>query len=240
MFFIAAAREIVGSVLKSNCRTMLVGAGSPGIVGTLAYYLLTNRGYRIDLITGNGQIGYTPNQGVSSTQRVTGIKSAKMLTDTITTHGVFVGGKNSKCLSVLGAGQIDKYGNINSSRTSDGRFLVGTGGSNDAANANEVILVLKQSKERFVETLAYVTARGDRVKKVISTMGVFEKASENAELCLAACFPDPREVSAESMVEKVKNSCGWPLRSAEEVRPLPEPAKDELHLLRSLITGHIT
>jgi 3-oxoacid CoA-transferase subunit A len=177
---------------------------------------------------------------MSSTQTVTGIKSAKMLTDTITTHGVFVGGKTSRCLSVLGAGQIDKYGNINSSRTWDGSFLVGTGGSNDAANAREAILVLKQSKERFVETLAYITAKGHKVSKVISTMGVFKKASGSAELCLAACFPDQKELSMENRVEKVKNHCGWPLRTAEDVRLMSEPAPDELQLLRSLLNNHVT
>ena len=163
-----------------------------------------------------------------------------MLTDTITTHGVFVGGKNSTCLSVLGAGQIDRYGNINSSRTWDGSFLVGTGGSNDAANASEVILALKQSKERFVETLAYITASGHKVSKVISTMGVFEKAAESTELCLVACFPDPKEESMGLRVESVKNHCGWPLRTVEEVRLLPEPAEDELELLRSILSRHVT
>ncbi len=234
MLLIAAAREIVDSVLRSNYRTMLVGAGSWSISARLAYHELIRRGYEIELITGNGQIGYTPQPGESGTQSIAGIYSSQMLTDTITTHGVFVGGKNNKCLSVLGAGQVDKYGNINSSRTSGGDFLVGTGGANDAANANEVIVILNQSKKRFVDTLPYVTARGDRVSRVISTMGVFSKAPGKVELCLMACFPDQRGALLEERIREVENNCGWALKSAEEVYQLPEPTQDELHLLRSL------
>ena len=131
--------------------------------------------------------------------------------------------------------KVDKYGNINSSRTSDGDFLVGTGGANDAANANEVILILNQSRERFVETLPYVTAKGDQVSTVISTMGVFKKEPCKAELLLIACFPDPKGASLEKLIKEVEDNCGWPLKSADEVQQLPEPTKDELNLLRSLL-----
>ena len=157
-----------------------------------------------------------------------------MLTDTITTHGVFVGGQNSQCLSILGAGQVDKYANINSSRTSDGDFLVGTGGANDAANANEVILVLHQSKKRFVETLPYITARGDKVTKVISTMGVFHKDPGKAELFLIGCLPDPEVASLEEKIKEVESRCAWPLKSDEIICYLPEPTNDELQMLRLL------
>lgn len=236
MVIIAAAREIIASVLKSKHKTMLVGAGSWSVSARLAYHELMCKGYNIELITGNGQIGYIPYPGESSMQTVSGIYSSKMLTDTITTHGVFVGGKNSECLSVLGAGQVDKYGNINSSRTSDGDFLVGTGGANDAANANEVILILHQSRERFVETLPYITARGDRVSKVISTMGIFSKAPGRAELSLIACLPDSRGPSLEEAIKEVKNKCAWSLKTAETVHYLPEPTINELSFLHSLFS----
>ncbi|MBN2061369.1 MAG: hypothetical protein JW882_13230 [Deltaproteobacteria bacterium] len=237
MLLIAASREIVDSVIKSNHKTMLVGAGSRGIAATVAYYELIKMGYEIDLITGNGQIGYLPQPGESSAQTVAALKSSKMLTDTITTHGVFVGGKNSRCLSVLGAGQVDRHGNINSSRTSDGEFLVGTGGANDAVNAREVILILNQSKKRFVETLPYVTARGDRVSKVISTMGVFIKKPGKSELILKACFPEQKTRSLEEMIKKIENNCGWALEKDDDLTMIPEPGREELNLLRFLFSS---
>ena len=234
MVMIAAAKEIVNSVMRSNHRTMLVGAGSWSISARFAYYELIRKGYEIELITGNGQIGYIPQPGESSTQSIAGTRSSKMLTDTITTHGVFVGGYQSKCLSVLGAGQIDKYGNINSSRTSSGEFLVGTGGANDAANADEVIVILNQSRERFVEALPYITAKGDRVSSVISTMGVFKKTFGKDELILVACFPDPKRATLSGTVKEVIKNCGWSLKKAEKVQQLSAPAGDELAVLRSM------
>ncbi|KPK21236.1 MAG: hypothetical protein AMK69_22215 [Nitrospira bacterium SG8_3] len=234
MVVVAAAREIVHSVVKSNHKTMLVGAGTWSRSARLAYHRLIGKGYDIELITGNGQIGYIPQAGESSTQSVSGIKSANMLTDTITTHGVFVGGKNSQCLSILGAGQIDRYGNINSSRTYDGDFLVGTGGANDAANANEVILILNQSRKRFIETLPYITASGDKVTKVISTMGVYRKDPGKAELFLMGCLPDPEGTSLEEKIKEIESRCAWPLKSDQAIGYLPEPTKDELQLLRSI------
>ncbi len=234
MVLIAAAREIVESVLRANHKTMLVGAGSWSISARFAYRELTIKGHDIELITGNGQIGYIPQPGESSPQSIAGMHSSRMLTDTITTHGVFVGGYKSKCLSVLGAGQVDKYGNINSSRTSGGDFLVGTGGANDAANADEVIIILNQSKERFVEVLPYITAKGDRVSTVVSTMGVFKKAPGKTELELTACFPDPKGVSLEEVSKEIENNCGWVLKKAEKLRRLTGPTTDELAILRSI------
>lgn len=234
MLLIAAAREIVQSVIESGHKTMLVGAGSRGIAATVAFYILRRMGYEIELITGNGQIGYVPQPGESSTQTVVALKSSKMLTDTITTHGVFVGGKNSRCLSVLGAGQVDRYGNINSSRTSEGEFLVGTGGANDSVNAREVILILNQSSKRFVETLPYITARGDRVSKVISTMGIFQKGPGRSELILKACFQEKTRISLEEMVKRIEDNCGWTIIKDKDVKLIPEPAQEELGLLRQL------
>ena len=235
MMLIVAAREITRSVLKFKHRLVLTGAGSGAVAVSLAYYQLRAKGYELELITGNGQIGYQPQAAPLGAQSVAGVYSSKMLTDTVTTHGVFVGGKNSKCLSVLGAGQIDKHGNVNSTTTSEGQFLVGSGGANDAANAHEVIVILNQSQDRFRETLPYVTCLGDRVTTVVSTMGVFTKPTGNGELHLAACFPDPKLSSLEDEIRQVQDHCGWPLKLADKVEEVSKPAPDELKLLRWLM-----
>jgi acyl CoA:acetate/3-ketoacid CoA transferase alpha subunit/acyl CoA:acetate/3-ketoacid CoA transferase beta subunit len=235
MVLIAAAREITKSILKSGHRVVLVGAGSRGIAVLLAYYQLRAKGYEVELITGNGQIGYEPQPGPLGAQSVGGVYSSKMLTDTVTLHGVFVGGKNSKCLSVLGAGQIDKCGNSNSTTTAERQFLVGSGGANDAANAREVIVVLNQTRDRFPETLSYVTYPGDRVTTVVSTMGVFTKPTGKGELQLAACLPAPKLPSLEDRIKRVQDNCGWPLKLADKVEDLDKPTPDELKLLRWLV-----
>ena len=235
MMLIVAAREITRSVLKAKHRNILMGAGSRAVAVLLAYYQLRAKGYELELITGNGQIGYEPQPAELATQSVAGVYSSKMLTDTITTHGVFVGGRSNKCLSVLGAGQIDKNGNLNSTTTAKGEFLVGSGGANDAANAREVLVILNQSPGRFPETLPYITCPGDRVTTVVSTMGVFSKAIGKAELRLAACFPDSKLPSLEDRIKRVQDNCGWRLKLADKVEEVAKPTPDELKFLRWLV-----
>ena len=235
LLIIVAAREIMQSIIESGLRIILLGAGSRAISGVMAYFQLRAQGYEIEPITGNGQFGYEPQAGEIAAQSISSICSSKMLTDTITTHGVLVGGKNSKCLSVLGAGQIDKNGNINSTLTSDGQFLVGSGGANDSVNAREVIVILNQTQDRFQDSLKYVTGSGDRIRKVISTMGVFKKPSGSNELHLAACFPDPNLSGIDDEIKRIQDNCGWTLKLCEDIHEVQNPTLDEIKLLRRFI-----
>jgi acyl CoA:acetate/3-ketoacid CoA transferase alpha subunit/acyl CoA:acetate/3-ketoacid CoA transferase beta subunit len=235
LLIIVAAREIAQSIIESGHKIILLGAGSRAISGVMAYFQLRAQGYELEPITGNGQFGYEPQAGEIVSQSIFSICSSKMLTDTITTHGVLVGGKNSKCISVLGAGQIDKYGNINSTLTSDGQFLVGSGGANDSVNAREVIIIINQTQDRFQDSLFYITGSGDRVKKVISTMGVFKKPSGSKELHLAACFPDPNLSGIEDEIKQVQENCGWPVKLSNDIHDVQKPTSDEIKLLRRFL-----
>lgn len=237
MMLIAVAREIRNSVKKSGHTMILAGAGTGATAAFLAYYQLKAGGSEIELVTGNGQIAYTPIPGKSILMTEAGVRSSKILSDTVMTQGVFVGGKNNKCLSILGAGQIDKNGDINSTKTSQGKFLVGSGGANDALNAREVILVLNQSKDRFVEKLSYVTGPGSNVTTVVSTMGIFRKKGPSAELELAACFPTLKAGSLAGKIEEVKSQCGWALTARPDVEEVPAPTEEELELLRWLLSS---
>jgi acyl CoA:acetate/3-ketoacid CoA transferase alpha subunit/acyl CoA:acetate/3-ketoacid CoA transferase beta subunit len=232
MMLIALAREILSSVEKNEHKMVLAGAGAAATAAFLAYYQLKPDGF--ELGTGNGQIGYTPVPGEPILASEAGVRRSKMLTDTVMMQGVFVGGENNKCLSILGAGQMDKYGNINSTKTSRGKFLVGSGGANDALNARETILCLDQSKDRFVDTLAYVTGRGSSVTAVVSTMGIFRKENPQDELHLVACFPNPHAQSLEDRVKEIRNHCGWDLKTAPTIEDVSEPSLEELQLLRWL------
>jgi acyl CoA:acetate/3-ketoacid CoA transferase alpha subunit/acyl CoA:acetate/3-ketoacid CoA transferase beta subunit len=234
MMLIALSREILSSVDNHGHKLILAGAGAAATAAFLAYYRLKPAGF--ELGTGNGQIGYTPVPGESILASEAGVRSAKMLTDTIMMQGVIVGGGNNKCLSILGAGQIDKYGNINSTKTSKGKFLVGSGGVNDALNAREAIVCLDQSKDRFAGNLAYVTGLGKAVTTVVSTMGIFRKLHPQDELQLVACFPDPHARSVEEQVKEIRNHCGWELNTAAVVEEVPKPSPEELQLLRWIRT----
>ena len=235
MMAISASREIIKSVTAAGHKTMLAGAGAGLLASWLAYFQLRAQGYDISLIQGNGKIGYLPQPGESALRSGSVLPSAKMLSDAITTHGVFVGGRHNRCISLLGAGEIDKYGNINSTLTSDGLFLSGSGGGNDAANASEVMIVLQQSNRRFVDRLAFVTCPGDRVAKVVSSMGVFRKPPGVKELYLCSCFPDADQTPLDRRIAIIKENCGWDVRTTDTVADVPRPSMEELQLLRSLL-----
>lgn len=230
---IIAAREIVRSVMENQHRTLLVGAGAMALAARLAYFQLLDQKYRIELITGNGQIGYTPDPKGASLQTIDVVATSRMLTDTITTHGVLVGGGNHQCLSVLGAGQVDRFGNINSSRTSDGDFLVGTGGANDTANANEVILIVPHKADRLMESLPYITAPGDKVSKLITGKAIFTKPAGHGELVLTSCLPADETQSITELIDEIENACGWKITPVPDIDCQPPPTKAELTLLRS-------
>ncbi|MBN2321789.1 MAG: hypothetical protein JXR49_22110 [Acidobacteria bacterium] len=234
MMLIALAREIMSSVEKHGHKAVLAGAGLAATAAFLAYFRLRGTGF--ELATGNGQIGYTPVAGESILASEANVRTSKMLTDTTVMQGIIVGGENNKCLGILGAGQMDRFGNINSTTTSEGKFLVGSGGVNDALNAREAILCLKQSKDRFVDKLAYVTGRGGAVTTVVSTMGIFRKQNPQDELHLVACFPDLQLRSLEERVEEIRNHCGWDLKTAPVVEEIAGPSPEELQLLRRLST----
>jgi acyl CoA:acetate/3-ketoacid CoA transferase beta subunit len=97
------------------------------------------------------------------------------------------------------------------------------------------MVILNQSKERFPETLSYITCPGDRVTTVVSTMGIFTKPAGKGELCLTACLPDPAMASLEDAIKQVRDNCGWPLKTAERVEEVSRPTPDELKLLRWLV-----
>lgn len=230
------AREIAEAVRERGHRVVLAGAGVGATAAFLAYFWLRARGHEVQLLTGNGQLGYTPVPGESilGTQAV--VRSATMLTDTVLAQGVLVGGGYGGCLAVLGAGQVDRSGAINSSRGVDGRFLVGSGGANDALNASEVIVVLNQSRDRFVERLAYRTGPGDRVRTVVSSLAVFRKDADGG-LRLTDLLPRSDGRDDASALAAVREGCGWPIPPETAVGALAPPTADELAWLRWLRGG---
>jgi acyl CoA:acetate/3-ketoacid CoA transferase alpha subunit/acyl CoA:acetate/3-ketoacid CoA transferase beta subunit len=232
MMIVAASREIINTINQNNLRVVMVGVGAPGKAVLMAYHQLQKKGYDFKLITGNGRCDYEPLKGELATQGNAAIHTSKMLTDTVVTQGVFVAGGNSGCLSVLGTGQIDRFGNANSTMTVKREFLIGSGGANDAMNAQAVIIMLNQSKDRFPETLAYVTSSGKQVLKVITNMGVFAKSIGQDELSLLACFPDVNRLTLKEKIKRVQDNCGWTLKLAEKIEVLPLPLEGEIELLR--------
>ena len=233
MMVIVGARIIKDKVAKNKYNVILSGIGSPGLAAWLAFYQLKEEGYDVDLVIGSGLYGYAPRPGDPQLTSLASLRTCKMITDILHTYGVFVSGEGSRCLSVLGAGQIDKFGNMNSTILPDGSYLVGSGGANDAATADEVVVLAEQSKTRYMDRVTYITCPGSRVTALVSDQGIFQKVRDG-EFILTGYFPNPQLGSKEEIIKTVKDGCGWGLKVSSDVSMVERPELRELALLRVL------
>ena len=154
----------------------------------------------------------------------------------------------------LGAAQIDKFGNINTT-VIGGDYgspkvrLPGAGGAPEiAASCREVIVVVRQHHRSFVERVDFVTSvgygsgRGDRErlgltgagpKKIITDLGVLEPDPETLEFTLTGLYPG---VSASAAKERT----GWDLSIAADPEIIAAPTPAELDALRSFKHGAVS
>jgi glutaconate CoA-transferase, subunit B len=132
----------------------------------------------------------------------------------------------------LGAAQIDRHGNLNSTVIGDYdsptvRLPGGGGAPEIATSCQDVFVMLRQSPRTFVERLDFTTSVGDRVRVVITDLGILEPV--DGELTLVATHPG---VSADD----ARAATGWDLRVADDLRETRAPTEEELDALRSLRT----
>jgi len=132
----------------------------------------------------------------------------------------------------LGAAQIDRHGNLNSTVIGDYdrpkvRLPGGGGAPEIALDVGDVFVMLRQSKRTFVEELDFMTSLGERVRVVVTDLGVLEP--REGELQLTQVHPG---VGSEEAVE----ATAWPLRVADDLRETEPPTDEELDALRSLRT----
>ena len=150
-------------------------------------------------------------------------------------------------LGFLGAAQIDRFANINTTVIGDYRKpstrLPGAGGAPEiAASCKEVLITLRQNARAFVETLDFVTSAGhldggDGREKlrlpgkgptaVITDLGIMTPDPVTRELTLTSIHPGVD-------VERVKKATGWPLKISPSLKTTESPTARELGVLREL------
>jgi glutaconate CoA-transferase subunit B len=146
-------------------------------------------------------------------------------------------------LGFLGAAEVDRFGNLNSTQVESGKGIVrlpGSGGACDIASlAHRFVVLLEHDKRRLPERVSYVTSPGNgdgpgwRKKvglprggpaAVITTRAVL-RFSEDGEAYLASVHPGVT-------VDDVLNNTGWKLRQADQVGVTPVPTAGELQAVR--------
>lgn len=149
---------------------------------------------------------------------------------------------------MLGAAQIDMYGNINTTvigpwEKPKVRFP-GSGGANDIGSLCwRTIVIMRQDKTKFVEKLDFLTTpgyfngpgarernglpRNTGPWRVVTQLGVYGFDEKDKKMTLMAVYPG---VS----LEEVKENSGFPIKIPEKIEVLPEPTTEELRVLRKL------
>jgi acyl CoA:acetate/3-ketoacid CoA transferase beta subunit len=232
MLAVAASRRVAARVRAGGFTTLLAGIGVSNLAAWLAADRLRAAGVPVELAAEIGMVGYAPRPGDPFIFATRNLPTAKSLSDVLTVIGQLVGGRSNRCLGVLGAGQVDRAGNLNSTLIPGARYLTGSGGANDVASAAaEVLVAAWQDRRRFVDKVPYVTAPGRAVRTVVSQLAVFEKSDTHGELEVTAYLPTAG-ATADAAVRAIRAACGWEVPVAPGLATEPPPAADELALLR--------
>jgi glutaconate CoA-transferase subunit B len=146
----------------------------------------------------------------------------------------------------LGAAQIDRYGNLNSTVIGDYSKpkvrLPGSGGACEIAiHAQKIFMILRLKKRAFVERLDFCTSpghlRGDKKERagldipgagpqlVVTDMAVFGFDKESGEMTLDSLRPGVT-------VEQVQSEVSWPLKISKDLKNAEPPTAEELRIIR--------
>jgi acyl CoA:acetate/3-ketoacid CoA transferase beta subunit len=152
-----------------------------------------------------------------------------MLGDADQVLGALVSGPGTTLLACLGAAQIDRHANINSTVIGDTTFLVGSGGGNDvASSADEVVVMSTLTSRRAVAEVPYITSPGARVRAFVTDLGTFERV--DGELVLTAVAHG--DGTRDERVERIRSRIPWDLVVADDLTELPPPDPDHIARLR--------
>jgi len=251
---IATGRELRDGELA------IFGVGLSMLAG---YFAVKNHAPNLMAFTEGGVFGATPVGGLPWGIECNRISAnATSFTNAVDALGCLVA--SGRCdVGIIGAAQIDKYGNVNTTGIWDpdqvpwkvGKYtrprvrLNGSGGANDiAVGCKRYIIMAAHEKKRFVERVDYISSPGyinggnDREKynfigggpsAIITTLGILRPDPVTKEFYLDAYFPY-------SSVEEIIANTGWDLKVSPNVKPVPEPTEQELANLRAVdVTGSL-
>ena len=146
-------------------------------------------------------------------------------------------------LGFLGAAEVDRFGNLNSTEVRGPKGVIrlpGSGGACDIASlAQRFVVLLEHKRERLPERVSFLTSPGNgdgagwrkRVglprggpAAVITTKAVL-RFDEDGEAYVASLHPGVE-------VEDVLSNTGWNLRLGRKLGETPQPAAEELNVIR--------
>ena len=233
---VTASRQI------NNGELVLLGIGMPMLAGALAKQTHAPEAV---LMMESGIVDFEPSilpMNVADATSTRGYGYALDLFSVFTT--VTYAGHLDKAF--LGVGQIDKYGNINTSYLGEPhrspRITAAGGAPEFYAYAKQTILIMNGAG--FVEKLPYLTSPGylgggdEREKSgrytpgsgpsiLITPKGIYKFDPKTKEMYLDALFPGVT-------VENVRADVPWDLKVADSLSKYPVPTDEEILFIRKL------
>jgi glutaconate CoA-transferase subunit B len=219
---VAAAR------LLRDARSVFIGVGRPSTAAILARELFNPD---LVLVYESGTIGAKPRRIPLSIGDGELAETAEAVVSVPEMFNYWIGPGRIE-VAFLGAAQVDRFGNLNSTVIGDYEKpktrLPGAGGAPEIAlGCPEVIVIAPHSTRTFVERLDFLTTVA-APSAVITDLGVLEPDPETKELTLTRLHPG-------ATVEAAREATGWELAVAEAPSTTEEPSADELAALRELI-----
>jgi glutaconate CoA-transferase subunit B len=238
MMIVAAARELAGT------RVCFVGVGLPNIAVNLAKLTVAPD---LELVYESGVFGAQPARLPLSIGDPTIVTGATAVTSMLELFGYYLQ-RGLVDVGFLGAAQIDRFGNINTTVIGDYAHpvtrLPGSGGACEIAiNARQVFVILRQGRRSFVDRIDFRTSPGNlgggknaaRIRReqgwlgsgpsvVVTDLGIYH-FDEDGEMRLDSLHPG-------STLEAVREAMAWDVRVASDLATTPPPSSDELRLIR--------
>jgi glutaconate CoA-transferase subunit B len=238
MMIVAAARELAGQ------RVCFVGVGLPNIACNLAQRTVAPA---LELVYESGVFGARPARLPLSIGDPTIVTGATATTGMFELFAYYLQG-GLVDVGFLGAAQIDRFGNINTTVIGDYAHptvrLPGSGGACEIAiNAHQVFVIMRQSRRSFVEKIDFRTtpgnlgggAEGARIRRTQGWLGrgpsvvvtdlAIHRFMETGEMRLESVHPG-------ATLDEVRATMGWDPIIAEPLPTTPAPAAEELRLIR--------
>jgi glutaconate CoA-transferase subunit B len=239
MMIVAAARELAGQ------HVCFVGVGLPNIAVNLAQRTVAPD---LELVYEAGVFGARPARLPLSIGDPTIVTGATAVTSMFELFTFYLQGGLID-VGFLGAAQIDRFGNINTTVIGDDYHhpltrLPGSGGACEIAiNARQVFVIMRQSRRSFVEKIDFRTSPGNlggaenaaRVRReqgwlgsgpsvVVTDLGIYH-FDETGEMRLDSLHPG-------ATLAQVRETIGWEPKVSAGLTTTPAPTDEELRLIR--------
>lgn len=231
-----AARQITQRVKAAGYRQLLAGVGQAFFACRLAKHWLLAEGIELEVIVETGILDLECGSSADGfLLAYENLAQAGRLSHVEDALGALTCGEGNRTLGVIGSAQVDREGNVNSTRLADGRLLVGSGGANDIAScADEVVVLAACSKERLVERVDHVTSPGRSVRCIVTERGCLVRESSTELRWQVENLVSDGGTSFQTASQEVLSRCGFALEIARPQTFAAPFTAPELALLRSL------